>query len=82
MNEKTAFYILFEEAEDGCYGDFLADRWLFSKTEMDAYVKENATNIFPVQDVDIQRGIRCCFKAKSRNEYGTGVFRFVEIYRR
>ena len=81
MNDKLAFYILFEEAEDGCYGDLLVDRKLYSEAEMDAYVKENASSVFQIRDIDIECGIKCCFKAQRRNEYGTGVFRFIEVKR-
>lgn len=81
MNEKLAFYILFEEAEDSCYGDFLVDRKLYSETEVEAYVKENAEMVFPPREIDGEFGIKCTFLAQSQDHYGTGLFRFVEVHR-
>lgn len=81
MNKTTVFYLLFEQSEDGYYGDFLKDRKLYTETEMDSYVKEHAEEVFPVKDYDKEHGYTCWFKAYSRNPYGTGMFYFREVYR-
>ena len=75
----NTFYILFEEAEDGCYGDFLINRKLYTEVEMNTYLNEKAIEVFPLRDTDIKQGIKCCFKAQSLNEYGTGIFQFIEV---
>lgn len=75
MEENTSFYILFEEADDGYYGDILINRKLYDKTEVDAYIKENATEIYPEEDSE-KNGIDCYFRAPSKNDYGTGMFYF------
>lgn len=38
MDERISFYILFEEAEDGYYGDILVNRNLYNKDDVDAYI--------------------------------------------
>lgn len=81
MDERISFYILFEEAEDGYYGDILVNRKLYNKADVDAYIKENATKVFPGRETDLERGIDCYFNAPSQNRYGTGLFYFQEFTR-
>lgn len=81
MDERISFYILFEEAEDGYYGDILVNRNLYNKDGVDAYIKENATKVFPGKETDLEHGIDCYFNAPSQNRYGTGLFYFQEFTR-
>lgn len=48
---------------------------------LEAYVKENAEKVFPPREIDGEFGIKCTFLAQSQDQYGTGLFRFVEVHR-
>lgn len=81
MKEKIEFYILFEEAEDGYYGDILVNHTLYNKAEVDAYIQANAMEIYPYKGDSEKSGIDCYFKALSKDVYGTGTFYFRKFSR-
>lgn len=65
------YYILFEEAEDGYYGDFVIGNKLYSEDEAKTYIQIHAQKIY-----EEEKGAECYFKAESIKKDGIGLFYF------
>lgn len=70
-SREVIYYILFEQAEDGYYGDFVIGNKLYSEDEAKTYIQIHAQRIY-----DEENGVECYFKAESINTRGEGVFYF------
>jgi hypothetical protein len=67
------YYVLFNQAEDGCYGDFVIYYKLYTKEQAENYIKQNATMIYEENDKEF---VNYWFKMKSTNKYGIDWFYF------
>ena len=65
------YYILFEEAEDGYYGDFVIGNKLYSEDEVKTYIQTHAQKIYKEEKEN-----EYYFKVESTDKYGTGWFYF------